>query len=213
MLKGLMEVRVADQEVDVPKGLGLGIDDHLCKPLKESELRAQLKVGERVIRSHEELAEGREALQFRAPHDSVPPPWNRKAIMDLLRMELSRAKRSQTPLSVFFIDLNLFELVNDRCGHLVGEDVLLRVANKVSRAVREYDHVGRCGVEEFLVVLPDCTAEAAQEVAERVRQRVYDEAIAIPPLQVNITASIGVAQWHPSQEIPELLHQADTALR
>jgi len=69
-------------------------------------------------------------------------------------MELSRAKRSQTPLSVFFIDLNLFELVNDRCGHLVGEDVLLRVANKVSRAVREYDHVADAASKSSLWCCP-----------------------------------------------------------
>jgi two-component system, cell cycle response regulator len=203
---------VADEESDVLKGFELGADDYLCKPFKEPELKARLKVGERIIRCHENLAEGRETLQFQASHDSLLPLWNRKAIMDLLNTEISRAKRLETPLSVFFTDLDLFKLVNDRYGHLVGDEVLRSVADKVSRAVREYDHVGRCGGEEFLVVLPNCTSETAREVAERVRQHVGDAPIVITPIQVKTTVSIGVSQWYSGQEIPDLLHRADVAL-
>ncbi len=202
----------ADHERDVLKGFELGADDYLCKPFKELELRARLKVGERIIRSHEELIEENHALRVEASHDSLLRLWNRRAIFALLNTELSRAKRLRTPLSVFFIDLDFFKLVNDTYGHLVGDDVLLSVTKKVSRAVREYDHVGRCGGEEFLVVLPNCTVEAALEVAERVRQHVADEPIVIATTQLRITVSIGLSQWHSDQELPDLLRQADLAL-
>lgn len=203
---------VADEESDVLKGFELGADDYLCKPFSELELRARLRVGERIVRSHQEFVAARESLQFEASHDSLLALWNRKAIMDLLNTEISRAKRMDTPVSVFFTDLDLFKLVNDRYGHLVGDAVLRSAAEKVSRAVREYDHVGRCGGEEFLVVLPDCTAETAREVAERVRQHVGVEPIAVAPIHVKLTVSIGVSQWRPGQEIADLLHRADVAL-
>ena len=161
---------------DLLKGFELGADDYLSKPFKELELRARIKVGERIIRSHEELVEAREALKFEASHDPLLRIWNRRAILDLLTTELSRSKRLQTSLSVFFADLDCFKRVNDSYGHLVGDEVLRSAAEEMSGAVREYDHVGRYGGEEFLVVLPDCTIDEAREVAERVRQHIGEQA-------------------------------------
>lgn len=200
------------EQSDVLKGFELGADDYLGKPFQELELRARLKVGERIIQTHEELVEAREALKFEATHDSLVRLWNRRAILDLLSKEFSRAKRLHTPLSIFLADLDFFKNVNDTHGHLVGDDVLLGAAAKMSAAVREYDHVGRYGGEEFLVVLPDCGAEAACQVAERVRQHIGEEPIVNTPTQVNITVSIGVAEWQAGEDITELLHQADVAL-
>ncbi len=202
----------ADRKMDVLRGFQSGADDYLCKPFEELELHARIKVGERIIRSHEQYAEAREALTFEASHDSLLRIWNHGAIIDLLNTELSRAKRLQTSLCVFFADLDFFKRVNDSCGHLVGDDVLRSVAERISNTVREYDHVGRYGGEEFLVVLPNCTAEAAQEVAERVRQAIGDKPIITANLQVEITVSIGVSQWRYGQEIGDILHQADVAM-
>jgi len=200
---------VADQPSDVLKGFELGADDYLCKPFEELELRARLQAGQRIIHSQDELVAAREALKFVSSHDPLLRLWNRRAILDLLGTELSRAKRLQTPLCVFFIDLDSFKRVNDNYGHLVGDEVLRSAAEKMSRAVREYDHVGRFGGEEFLVVLPNCTVEAAREVAERVRQHIGEEPMVN---DIAITVSIGVSQWLSGQGISELLHQADVAL-
>ncbi len=201
----------ADHQEDILKGFELGADDYLCKPFKELELRARIKVGERIMRSHEELVEAREAFRFEASHDPLLRLWNRTAIFDLLKTELSRATRSQTPLTVFFIDLDFFKLVNDSYGHSVGDEALIGVAKKLSGAVREYDHVGRYGGEEFLVVLPNCTIESAREVAERIRQQIAEEPM-IDIIQLRITVSIGLSQWQPGQELSDLLHRADIAL-
>jgi diguanylate cyclase (GGDEF)-like protein len=202
----------ADHESDVLKGFELGADDYLCKPFKELELKARIKVGERIMCRQEALVNENQELSVEASHDPLLRLWNRKSIFTLLNTELSRAQRLNTPLSVFFIDLDFFKLVNDTHGHLIGDDVLLRVAKKVSSAVREYDHVGRCGGEEFLVVLPNCAVEAAQDVAERVRQQVCDEPIVIATTQLRITVSIGLSQWHSDQELSDLVRQADVAL-
>ena len=102
------------QQSDVLKGFELGADDYLRKPFDELELRARLKVGERIIRSREELVEAREALKFEASHDSLLRIWNRRAIMDLLSKELKRANRFQTAVSVLLADLDFFKHVNDR---------------------------------------------------------------------------------------------------
>ena len=198
-----------DQQSDVLKGFEFGADDYLCKPINQLELRTRLKVGEIVIRSHEEVAEAHEALKFEASHDSLLRIWNRRAVIELLGKELSRTKRSQTSLSVMLADLDFFKRVNDTYGHLVGDDVLRDAVAAISNAVRHCDHVGRYEGEQFLVVLPNCTAEAAREVAERVRQHVGKEPMVN---EIEITVSIGVSQWHAGQGVSELLHCADVAL-
>ena len=162
-----------------------------------------------VRRSQEDLAKAYEVLQFETSHDSSLRIWNRRAVLDLLSKELKRAKRSQTSVSVFLADLDFFKRVNDSHGHLVGDEVLREAAERMSSALRESDHVGRYGGEEFLAVLPNCTAEGAMEVAERVRHAIGDEPFAN---HIAMTVSIGVSQWQPGQDAHELLHQADVAL-
>jgi diguanylate cyclase (GGDEF)-like protein len=130
----------------------------------------------------------------------------------MLEKEISRAQRDQMPIAVVMIDLDHFKLVNDTYGHLVGDEVLRNVAERMTGTVREYDYVGRYGGEEFLVVLPNCTAETAREVAERLRQHIGDRPIVTSPTQVVITISIGVSQWQPGQEVHDLLRSADAAM-
>jgi diguanylate cyclase (GGDEF)-like protein len=202
----------ADRDADILEGFEFGADDYICKPFKAQELIARVNAGGRIIRRQETLLKENQALQIEASHDSMLPLWNRRGIIALLNTELSRAKRLKTPLSVFFIDLDFFKLVNDTHGHLVGDEVLRSVAEKVSGAVREYDHVGRIGGEEFLVVLPNCSIEAALEVAERVRQRICDEAIVTATAQIRTSVSIGLAQLRANQELSDLLRRADIAL-
>jgi len=203
---------VADQRTDLLKGFELGADDYLRKPFDDLELKARLRVGERIVRSHEELVEAREALRFAASHDPLLRLWNRTSIIELLGTELSRAKRLKTPLCVFFADMDSFKCVNDNYGHLVGDLVLCSAAEIMSSAVREYDHVGRYGGDEFLVVLPNCTAEAAREVADRVREYISNERIMIGTTQVRIAASIGVSEWHAGDDLRDLLRRADVAM-
>jgi len=198
-----------NQECDVARGFEFGADDYLCKPFNQLELRTRLRVGELIIRSHEDVANVRDALKFETSHDGLLRTWNRRAIIELLGKELSRAKRSQTPLSILLADLDLFKRVNDSYGQLVGDEVLRSTAERMTAAVRNEDCVGRYEGEEFLVVLPNCTAEAAREVAERVRQSISS---APSPNEVQITVSIGVSQWRSGQEIHNLLHRAEVAL-
>jgi len=198
-----------DQQSDVLRGFEFGADDYLCKPFNQNELRTRLKAGELIGRRHEEVAEAHDALKFEVSHDSLLRIWNRRAIIELVGKELSRAKRSQIPLSILLADLDFFKRVNDNYGHFIGDDVLRDAANGICYAVRQCDHVGRYEGEQFLVVLPNCTAEAAREVAERVRRQISAEPMVN---EIEMTVSIGVSQWLSGQGISELLHQADVAL-
>ena len=95
-------------------------------------------------------------------------------------------------------------------AHPSGDDVIRKAAEGISAAVRHCDHVGRYEGEQFLVVLPNCTAEAARGVAERMWHQISKEPATGA---VELSLSFGLSQWHPGLAVGDLLHQADVALQ
>src|ERR1700692_1622911 len=114
-------VSTEPQQSSVVRAYELGADDFVSKPFENCDLKLRLKVAERILHSQQILVDARDAMKFEASHDPLVRLWNRKAILNLLTVELSRAKRLHTPLSIFFADLDHFKRINDRYGHLVGD--------------------------------------------------------------------------------------------
>ncbi|MGC2209871.1 MAG: diguanylate cyclase [Candidatus Korobacteraceae bacterium] len=198
-----------DQQSNVLKAFELGADDYLCKPLNHVELRTRLKAGEIILRSREQTATTPVELNFEHSRDALRI-WCRGAILDLLSSELSRANRTPSPLSVLLTDLDFLHRVNGGGAIPAGDDVLRDAADAISGAVRHCDHVGRYENEQFLVVLPNCVAGEAREVAERVWYQISKK----PAMaEAAMTVSFGLSQWRPGQGVDEFLYQADVALQ
>ena len=199
----------------VIEGLESGADDYLTKPVYAGELRARLRVGLRVLELEDNLVKAREVMRFKASHDALTGVWNRGAIIELAQRELQRMQREQGSLGMVLVDIDHFKKVNDTMGHLAGDDVLREVANRMSRAVRSYDLVGRYGGEEFLILLPGCSASAAQERGERIRVEIASEPIETTAGSVRVTLSGGTVATSESfagSGTDALLQAADEAL-
>lgn len=156
----------------------------------------------------------RETLRLQSTIDSLTGLYNRRHFDEAFRRELLRAHRAGTSCSVVMIDLDHFKRLNDTYGHDAGDLVLKTTAQKVLSRVRASDIVCRLGGEELVLLLPECTAEAAAKCAESIRQTLNE--IAIAHLNQNISgisASFGVASY-PLHAIhgEELLKAADRAL-
>jgi diguanylate cyclase (GGDEF)-like protein len=146
--------------------------------------------------------------------DDLTRLYNSRYLNLVLRRETKRASRSGRPLSLVFLDLDGFKLVNDNHGHLAGSKALVEAAAVIRGSARETDVVARFGGDEFSLILPDTGREGAESVAERIRDRLRAfRFLASDGLIIRLTASIGVATLPDvAGSAEELLRAADVAM-
>jgi diguanylate cyclase (GGDEF)-like protein len=144
--------------------------------------------------------------------DGLTGCLNRRHALQTLDSELRRVRRTGTPLSIVMFDLDHFKAVNDRYGHLRGDELLASVGATLSHVTRSSDVRCRYGGDEFLVILPDTPIAGAQQVAEGIRADVATLRIARDET-VAATISVGVAAAEPGElDATALIARADAAL-
>ncbi len=197
---------------DLVRGLETGANDYVAKPYDSAELRARIRVGERMLEMQDKLLEARDAMAHLAMHDPLTGVLNRRAILERLAQEISKAERDGTPLSVGMFDLDHFKKVNDTFGHQTGDDVLVAFAGRVQAGLRDYDCLGRYGGEEFLVIATGSEGRTGESLYERLRAAVAGAAIPTKTGEVSLTVSVGVASGTGGSTVDDLLGAADAAL-
>lgn len=203
-----------ESKEDVIAGLESGADDYLIKPFIADELKARLRVGERILHLEDRLVEAREQMRFKATHDHLTSLWNRGVIVDLLGRELTRSQRENVCTALILGDLDHFKNINDRYGHLVGDQVLREVARRLLHSVRSYDFVGRYGGEEFLIVLNNCRPDSALARAEEIRKSICTRPVQtdVGPLEVTMSSGLLRSTDWGHRPAEDLIHEADSAL-
>jgi two-component system, cell cycle response regulator len=187
----LLLLPVRGQETEI--GLFLVLDEG--RPFEDREIdRAALVVGHAAIslRNAERYHRARE----RAFVDDVTEAYNARYLLEAMDREIRRAERYGSELSILFLDLDRFKLVNDRHGHLVGSQVLRQLSRLLSQCVRQVDTLARYGGDEFTIILVDTGERLGLEIAERTRRSVEGhsfEGSAAQPL--HLTCSIGLSTY------------------
>lgn len=155
-----------------------------------------------------------ERLKSMALTDSLTGVDNARNFMQKFIREIKRSKRHGKPLCVAMLDLDHFKSVNDKHGHLAGDDVLRAVAQFVQRSMRLEDEFARIGGEEFAALLPDTNLEGAKVIAERIREVVETSPVRLDDgTELSVTASIGVAEVDPqASDFEAAMEAADKAL-
>lgn len=160
-----------------------------------------------------QLRAQRDAMRQLADTDALTGLPNRRAGLARLDHCFAEARRDGTPLSLGFVDVDLFKRINDTHGHAIGDRVLVAVADALVADVRSHDDVVRMGGEEFLVLLPGVDARRAHARLEAMRRRIADTAPVLGVADLHLSASIGLATLRPDDdEAVALLRRADEAM-
>ncbi len=152
-------------------------------------------------------------LERQALHDPLTKLPNRLLLMDRARQALTRLHRSHGLVAILFIDLDRFKTINDNLGHALGDHLLISLATRLAKMMRDSDTVARLGGDEFVVLAEDLRTDAeALTVAERVLHAL-EEPFVVGSTEVSMLASIGVSVSHDPEADPEaLLREADVAM-
>jgi diguanylate cyclase (GGDEF)-like protein len=196
----------------VVRALELGAHDYLRKPFEAAELRARISAALRVKALQDELQRRNEELDRLSRIDALTGLANRRHILHECSRLFAAARRRNEPVGACMVDIDNFKSVNDTWGHPAGDVVLVSVADRIQRAIRAEDMVGRWGGEEFLILLVAGSPETVLLVAERAREALLASPIKLlDGTEVNVTVSIGCASTSVGGP-EELLARADKAL-
>ena len=175
----------------------------------QEELNGMRRTIEQLRITNDLLQKNLAEAERQASIDRLTGTWNRRRLEETIASEMERFRRYNQPLCLLIIDIDSFKKVNDRHGHLIGDEVLTVLAKTIQSTLRVTDSLTRWGGEEFVVLSPGTTLSAMLLLAERLRERVARTDF---PSVKTITVSIGVAECLRSETWESWFRRADTAL-
>jgi two-component system cell cycle response regulator len=210
----ILAITEVEDNARLLRGLELGINDYLVRPIDNHELLARARTQVRKKRYTERLRDNVQLSIEMAITDVLTGLHNRRYMESHLAALVEQAGARGKPLTVLVLDIDFFKSVNDTYGHDAGDDVLREFALRLKKSIRGIDLACRYGGEEFVVAMPDTDSTVAAMVAERLRRRIAAEPFKINQGEraVEVTISVGLAALGEADTAAGLLKRADQAL-
>ncbi|MCU0276318.1 MAG: diguanylate cyclase [Acidobacteria bacterium] len=188
------------------------------EPVARATLMAgdKIQIGDTILQLSygDEIEREYHAKLFQlAARDALTGLYNKRFVLNEVENHIRIARRNGRVFSIILIDIDDFKKVNDRYGHLAGDEYLAEVAGLFTRSLREQDIAGRIGGEEFLIILPETALDGAFQLAVRIRKNVEEFVLDRSGQRIRTTISAGVCQFENAiRDLPEFLELADQAM-
>jgi two-component system cell cycle response regulator len=197
------------------RGLEIGVNDYLLRPVDKNELLARARTQIRKRRYTDHLRDNVQNSIEMAITDALTGLHNRRYMESHLAALAEQASARGKPLALMILDIDHFKAVNDTYGHDAGDDVLREFAVRMRKSIRGIDLACRYGGEEFVIVMPETDPHVAGMVAERLRRSIAGEPFAVNKgaKRIDVTISIGLSTLERKGEpVADVLKRADKAL-
>ncbi len=211
----ILIIAEAEDNARLLRGLEIGVNDYLVRPLDKNELLARVRTQIRKKRYSARLRDNMQLSMEMAITDGLTGLHNRRYMETHLATLVEQAGARSKPLSLLILDIDYFKSINDNHGHDAGDDVLREFATRIRKSIRGIDLACRYGGEEFVIVMPETDMAVASLVAERIRRKVASEPFRIDQgaKSLDVTISIGLAALGANGDnAASLLKRADQAL-
>ncbi|MHB8281693.1 MAG: sensor domain-containing diguanylate cyclase [bacterium] len=173
------------------------------------KIKDESPIGVCIARDVTERIKMEEKLKKLSVEDSLTGAYNRNKYKEIIGKEIKRAKRYEYPLSFIMFDIDFFKAINDRYGHITGDDVLKDLVSLIMKNIREEDYFIRWGGEEFLIIAPYTSLENARMLAEKLRTQAESHNFVE---NIKITSSFGITMLHKEDDEISFIKRADDAL-
>lgn len=205
----------AEDESRLLRGLDIGVNDYLQRPIDRNEMRARVRTQIRRKRYTDRLRDSVHQTMEMAVTDALTGLHNRRYLESHLSSLVEQSVARRKALSLVIVDIDFFKKINDTYGHDVGDEVLKEFAARIRKNIRGIDLACRFGGEEFVIVMPETDSGLAYMVAERLRQRIAAEPFLVSggANTLDVTVSLGLSAINPEGDTPAaMLKRADEAL-
>jgi two-component system, cell cycle response regulator len=211
----ILVVADPDSGPRLARGLEIGVNDYLIRPVDKNELLARARTQIKKKRYAERLRDNVQMSIEAAITDALTGLHNRRYMETHLNGLVEQAASRGKPIAVLVLDIDFFKAINDTHGHDAGDDVLREFALRIRKSIRNIDLACRYGGEEFVIVMPETDMAVATTVAERLRRRIVSEPfpVAKGTKSLEVTLSIGIGALNGAGDnAAAMLKRADQAL-
>src|SRR5215217_5096824 len=211
----ILAISDADNNARLLRGLEIGINDYLLRPIDKNELLARARTQIRKRRYADHLRDNVQNSIEMSITDALTGLHNRRYMEGHLETLAEQASSRGRPLALMILDIDFFKSIHDTYGHDAGDDVLREFAVRIRKSIRGIDLACRYGGEEFVIVMPETDLTVAGMIAERLRRSIAGETFAVNKgtKRIDVTISIGLATLdHKGEPVADVLKRADIAL-
>lgn len=195
----IMVVLTREREDEIEDFMAAGADDFIFKPFGKYELLARVRMAVEIIKVKEDVVKNKKKIIKMVKEDPVTGLLNRRTLMDEVLKEMGRASRELKYISALMINISNFKALDEKYGNQVMDQLLEELGRRMKKSCRPYDKIGRYGIADFLLFLPDSVKNNAVKVARRMMSSIIKKPFILDKDKIDFVLVMGISELDPKE--------------